>query len=645
MVMKYVLTAGKILYITMFVLLLPLLLILWAIKMESVIRLPAFESSQLGILLIIFGSLMMLFGVIGLFIYGKGLPMSPFPPLNYVTKGIYKFISHPIYTGACLLTSGISIYCGSASGLWLISPFLILSCITFVVGFERKNLAERFPEIRFKTDISIPDSLPQPPSGWDKISAYILVLIPWYIFYRIALFWGMPDNPIVSYLPYETSVPASDYAVIFCLLVYPLVILCPLFAKTKKDLRDFMVSGLMATAAGFYIFIIFPFITPPKTPVLVNLLEKMPVLTNMGLSSYLTFPSFHVIWTFISISIYINRFPAFKYLWQFMAIAVSISCITAGMYSVIDVLSGFSVYLFVNNRTAIWRLIRKISQYIANSWKEWNFGPVRMINHGLYGGSAIFIGIFIVGTLLGKDSFLIIIVIVVFGIVGSALWAQFLEGCEKLLRPLGFYGGVIGCILGCLTVSIIFDVDLFFIFASCAVAAPWIQAIGRLRCLVQGCCHGRIAQSDIGIRYCHHRSRVIELSKLQGKYLHPTPVYSILANIVYGIFLIKLWFSDVPLPIIIGLYLILNGLSRFVEESYRGEPQTPIIGGLRLYQWIAMAGTVIGVILTTIPHSVNRSALHFSAETLITASVAGLLGFIISGVDFPHSNKRFSRLV
>jgi hypothetical protein len=34
------------------------------------------------------------------------------------------------------------------------------------------------------------------------------------------------------------------------------------------------------------------------------------------------------------------------------------------------------------------------------------------------------------------------------------------------------------------------------------------------------------------------------------------------------------------------MYLILSGVLRFMEEAYRGEPQTRRLAGLPIYQWL-----------------------------------------------------------
>ncbi len=175
--------------------------------------------------------------------------------------------------------------------------------------------------------------------------------------------------------------------------------------------------------------------------------------------------------------------------------------------------------------------------------------------------------------------------------------------------------------------------------------APWLQSLGRLRCLVQGCCHGSEAPEGVGIRYWRSRSRVCTLAGLKGIPLHPTPLYSILGNVVIGVLLIRLWSLGAASGLIAGTYLMLAGVARFVEESYRGEPQTPMVGGLRIYQWMAVLSFACGIALTAIPGG-HPSGLEFTVDTrvLLGGALYGLLTGLAMGMDFPGSARRFARL-
>ncbi len=188
--------------------------------------------------------------------------------------------------------------------------------------------------------------------------------------------------------------------------------------------------------------------------------------------------------------------------------------------------------------------------------------------------------------------------------------------------------------------------NVWVIIGVISVVMPWVQGIGRFRCLVNGCCHGsKVANPDIGIKYFHHRSRVCGISQLKGELLHPTPLYSTLWLFLIGFILLSLWYNNFSSPFIFGLYLILTGIGRFVEEAYRGEVQTPILKGLRLYQWTAILSVFIGIIMTLIHIESVAIISNVGWETILSATIGGLFTTFAMGIDFPYSNARFSRLV
>jgi hypothetical protein len=93
-----------------------------------------------------------------------------------------------------------------------------------------------------------------------------------------------------------------------------------------------------------------------------------------------------------------------------------------------------------------------------------------------------------------------------------------------------------------------------------------------------------------------------------------------------------------------GVYLILSGAGRFVEEAYRGEPQTPTVCGLRLYQWLAIASVACGAVITTISDAPRTAPPVPHPSSIVLASVCGLCAWFVTGVDFPDSIRRFARL-
>jgi hypothetical protein len=308
------------------------------------------------------------------------------------------------------------------------------------------------------------------------------------------------------------------------------------------------------------------------------------------------------------------------------------------MHYLPDVLASFAIAPWLLHPERVWHAMRRLAERVANSWREWRFGPVRIINHGLYAGAAGLVQMWIVCAALGPGSEWKALATGFAGLIGAAAWAQWVEGSSLLRRPFGFYGGLIGVGLACL----LFDERWTLLAAHC-MGAPWMQAIGRLRCLANGCCHGRACEAPVGIRVSEPHSRVTRLAELSGVPIHATPLYSILSNVLLGGILIRLWLSGSPAALICGGFAIGNGLARFVEEAYRGEPQTPVIRGLRLYQWVAVASVITGAAVTTM-HSPVPAPIHVTLSDWGAALLFGAISFAAMGVDFPESRRPLASL-
>ena len=634
----------RILYGMLFAVVLPAFLVAWAILSEPKVPLPVVGSLEFGLLFVLSGGVIIAAGVLALRIYGEGLPMSPFPPKYFVAMGIYRYIGHPIYAGFSILCIGVSMAAHSASGLWLVSPIVILGCVALVFGYEKHDLAKRFGSFRSSPLLRIPAQNAEPAGTWDRLSVYLLVLLPWVILYEAVKALGVPNDAFSLSFSFEATLPVWEWTEAIYVSTYLFVFLAPLVARSKSDLHQFSVSGLISTFAILLLFLSIPVVAAPRPFEAQSFLGNLLLFERSKDTPAAAFPSFHVLWAMLAAQVYRRRWPSMKVLWWGWAVLISASCITTGMHTLGDVISALLVLFFVNRISDVWKHIRSFSERVANSWKEWHVGPIRIINHGAFAGGGTFIGLTIVGSLVGPEHIASVLIVAFSGLIISALWAQFIEGSPKLLRPYGYYGGVIGIFLGAIIASAL-GTNVWLMLGSFCIAGPWIQSFGRLRCLTQGCCHGRETTLLVGIRYTHPRSRVCRLAGLTGVPLHPTPVYSILWNIVIALVVTRLWFLQSSFELIAGMYLILTGLGRFVEEALRGEPQTRVFAGLRLYQWIAILSVVVGAVFTSLPVMGGPPSPHFSLGAVIAGFGFGIVTWIALGVDFPNSNKRFARLV
>lgn len=638
------LTFTKLLYGFLFVVCVPALLVLWARATETVVHLPIIASDQLGIALTVIGLLFMGLGFHGLIVFGEGLPMNAFPPRLYVRQGVYRLIPHPIYLGFSLCCFGTAILSQSSSGTWLVAPIATLGCVALVEGFEKQDLIERFGTQIRRCIISLPANEVQKPLLRERLSVYVMVLLPWLVAYEAFVALGIPADAVVAFFAFEYNLPIVEWTEIIYGGTYLFVLLVPFVAATSRTLREFAIAGLCAIGAMALLFVSVPLIAPPREFAPEGFFGRLLLTERNFDTPAAAFPSYHVVWAVISARAYAQSFPDKRWLWWTLAFLIAVSCVTTGMHAIIDVVAGVVAgFLFLRYKQ-VWEWFRSASESVANSWKEWYVGSVRIINHGAYTGLGAAVGVWIVGTILGTDSIWYVMLIALLSLIMAGLWAQIIEGSSALLRPYGYYGGVIGIFLGAF-VAHLNGQNAWMLLGGYALAGPVIQALGRLRCLVQGCCHGREALPHVGIRHSHPRSRVCRLTPFAGIPIHPTALYSILWNAVVWILLTRLWTLQADAALLAGMYLILNGIGRFVEEAYRGEPQTPILGKLRLYQLMAILSVIGGATMTTMKAGSLPSGLHLNVQTLVLSMAFGLITWFAQGVDFPSSNRRFSRLV
>lgn len=618
-------TIGKILYALFFLLLFPSLLWIWAKFTENIIPFPPIESKPAGSILIFVGFSLMLWGMYALYFYGKGWPMNAYPPPVFVTNGPYRLFRHPIYWGFGLLMIGYFIYSGSPSGIWLVSPLTVLGMVALVLGHESIELKKRFPDQFIRTILDYPENRKEQADYRDRFTSLFWVGSYWLV-----------SNFMIEKLNGTVLPMVGKPLTIFPGLENPLlpflslgfILATPFFLKGKDVLREWEVTGFIAITISTFIGFLYPEIGTSYFTVKGTVLFSVPIfLLFISLKALIRQSSK---WTVV-----------FTLVVLFLIVIQLIHCRSTWM----NLGSSVLIFLLSANYLWIWIFLRDRSEKIANSWKEWVFGKVRVINHGFYVGLGAFLGVFLAGMLVGRQYALALLIFTLIVNICAALWAQIIEGSAKLKRPFGYYGGVVGIIFGSLAVWIM-GIDVWVVIGVASVVMPWTQAIGRLRCLVNGCCHGRkIDNPLVGIRYFHPRSRVCNISEIKGELVHPTQLYAILWLFGVGIFLFTLWNKDCSSPLIFGLYLILTSLGRFVEEAYRGEVQTPVFKGLHLYQWTAIASLIVGIIMTTLQIEPVVIQPGFNWEAVLVALICGFFVFVAMGVDFPTSNARFSRLV
>lgn len=166
----------------------------------------------------------------------------------------------------------------------------------------------------------------------------------------------------------------------------------------------------------------------------------------------------------------------------------------------------------------------------------------------------------------------------------SEIWAMIKAGDFKFLTSgIVFYGGLIGGILGALLGSKLAGCKLSHLEGAVVPFIPLGHGIGRIGCIMAGCCHGMEYTGPLAIYY---PNSVTGLSPEQGYF----PVQGLEALLNVGVCLFLIWYERRrrrPMDLLFA-YLGLYAVERFVLEYFRGDSIRGIYFGLSTSQWISV---------------------------------------------------------
>jgi phosphatidylglycerol:prolipoprotein diacylglycerol transferase len=178
----------------------------------------------------------------------------------------------------------------------------------------------------------------------------------------------------------------------------------------------------------------------------------------------------------------------------------------------------------------------------------------------------------------------------------AANWDLFLaDPITTVLRrgDLVWYGGPIFGIPAFLYFAKQKKIDILLATDVVAPALAIGHGIGRIGCFLAGCCHGRITDSWIGVRF---NSSLVEES-LQNAPLYPTQLFEAASEFVLGGVLLYLFFTKRFYRRLLLVYVTCYAAIRFTIEFYRGDDRGDTFFGLSMSQTIALM-VFIGALIT-----------------------------------------------
>ena len=153
-----------------------------------------------------------------------------------------------------------------------------------------------------------------------------------------------------------------------------------------------------------------------------------------------------------------------------------------------------------------------------------------------------------------------------------------------------FYGGLIGGMIAGfiyikkkkLPVKIFVDIATIII--------PLFHFFGRIGCFLVGCCYG--VESHIGFTY-HHS--IVESANHVNRF--PIQLLEASYNIILFCLLLYLYNRHKLKGKLLGLYLILYPVGRFIFEFFRGDEYRGFLFGLSTSQIISLLLLIFGIFL------------------------------------------------
>lgn len=142
---------------------------------------------------------------------------------------------------------------------------------------------------------------------------------------------------------------------------------------------------------------------------------------------------------------------------------------------------------------------------------------------------------------------------------------------------LVFYGGLIGGIAGGLVCAKVLKIRIDSLEKSAIPYIPLGHAIGRIGCLLAGCCHGFVYDGALAVK-----------SVFTGNTHFPTQALEAFFNLIIMAVLLLYSKKERAKYMILNYYLIMYSVMRFFGEFLRGDA---IRGGILFFstsQWISI---------------------------------------------------------
>lgn len=206
-----------------------------------------------------------------------------------------------------------------------------------------------------------------------------------------------------------------------------------------------------------------------------------------------------------------------------------------------------------------------------NTKNRKDFSYIQIINIPLFSSAGAFIGAKLLYFLTRLDIFF-----------GGEAWKNILYSVTEACGGMVFYGGLFGGVVTAYIYCRLAKIDFFLYSDIYAPAIPLFHAIGRIGCLMAGCCYG--IESTWGIVY---QSEYLEPS-VNGVTRVPIQLIEAFLNIIIMLALVYFDKKRLKQGSLLALYFVMYSTVRFTDEFFRGDDIRGHLWYLSTSQWISI---------------------------------------------------------
>jgi phosphatidylglycerol:prolipoprotein diacylglycerol transferase len=209
-------------------------------------------------------------------------------------------------------------------------------------------------------------------------------------------------------------------------------------------------------------------------------------------------------------------------------------------------------------------------------------GPITLYTYGLFLALGFIAGLYTArheAGLLGENPDTvsdIVFYLIIFGVIGGRFFYVLTNIDTFIKNPLSVFeiwkGGLVfygGFIFSIITVWLYTRIKKISLWKYADILAPGLaigHAVGRIGCLMAGCCYGRECHQPWAITFHNHDS----LAPLNIP-LHPTQIYEVIGNLFIFAALMLFRKKKQLDGQVFWIYVFMYGVMRFIIEIFRGD--------------------------------------------------------------------------